>query len=74
MPLQEVIPAGELYVEIYTNALTDTALILVTPDKPVPVGKEVIGEAEFRIILEEIQNQDITVDWLIVDIQEASDQ
>ena len=71
---KEVIPAGELYVEIYTNALTDTALILVTPDKPVPVGKEVIGEAEFRIILEEIQNQDITVDWLIVDIQEASDQ
>ena len=63
------ITAGETSIEIETTALTENSLILITPDLPVAVGREVIDPDAgiFRVVLDEPNSADVQVDWLIVD-------
>ncbi len=64
------IPAGQTFIEVHTTALESNSLILISPDKAVAVGKSVIDADTFEIRLQLPDTQDITVDWLIVDINE----
>jgi hypothetical protein len=64
-----IISAGNTSVSVTTSALTDTSLVLVTPKgAPVAVSTENIDSDTFEIRIEDTKTKDITVDWLIVDI------
>jgi hypothetical protein len=62
-----IIKAGNNTITVTTTSLSNESLILITPDKPVLVGKEVIGDDTFEIQLGDTQEEDIEIDWLIVD-------
>ena len=61
-----VIPAGQTRIEIVTTALTESSIILVTPERPVVVGSRFVEPGSFEITLEKAENQDLPISWFIV--------
>jgi len=62
------VEAGEDKVEVKTKAITETALILVTPERPVAIGSKMNETGDgFIITLKESEAEDLKVNWLLVE-------
>ena len=62
------VESGEDEVEVKTKAITETALILVTPERPVAVGSKMNETGDgFIITLKESEAEDLKVNWLLVE-------
>ena len=60
-----VIYAGNSVGAVETTALTDKSRVFTTPERPVPVGVQIIGEQTFNILIEP-QGEDLRVDWWLI--------
>ena len=63
---QIIIPAGEISAIIESKSLTEQSLIFVTPEKPAVIGAEKIDEKHFEVAIKEPLDEDLKVNWWIV--------
>jgi len=64
---EAIIPIGSTSATINTTALTGSSKIFATPKKlPVPVSTDVKGNGTFEIDIKEPLNEDVKVDWWII--------
>ena len=61
-----VIKVGERGVVIRNNSMTANSIIFVTPERPVAIGSKKIGSDEFEITLDAALEEDLRVNWWIV--------
>ena len=51
---------------IRNNSMTANSIIFVTPERPVAIGSKKIGSDEFEITLDAALEEDLRVNWWIV--------
>jgi hypothetical protein len=63
-----IIPAGQLTFEVKTTSITDSTLILVTPETPAAIGSKINDTKDgFIITLKDTETNDLPVNWLLVE-------
>ncbi len=61
-----IIPAGEISIDVNTSLLTTKSLIFATPDQPIGIGARPKDNNTFSIKLQELQPNDVKVNWWII--------
>jgi hypothetical protein len=61
------IPRGVKEVVVKNKIVKDNSYIMLTPNRPIPVGVFEIKAGEyFKIVLDKILNEDLEVNWFIL--------
>ncbi|MFC1700184.1 FG-GAP-like repeat-containing protein, partial [Patescibacteria group bacterium] len=61
-----VVPAGETTTQVFTTAVDENSIIMVTPERPVAVGSRFVELGTFEVTLVRPEPQDLPISWFIL--------